>query len=221
MGFGSLQHIKNRRSAHAGTPARHVPPSGFGYPLGGLLPSIPRRFSFTPAALLGFALRSVSLSKGIRGHYPPDEPTYRSTCRCSRRRSVRPAQQAPVPGFQPSRESLATGQRVSLSSCRMLPWVSALLGFSTGDLVQALTRTPLSRFKRHTTNRLTPLRPRVSISPRPALSLPSQQAATIGQGDPSRVLAPAQSRAFERPYPLAMGSPLTVSCIAADQPSDL
>lgn len=46
-------------------PARHVPPSGFGYPLDGLLPSKPCRFSFAPAALLGFALRSLLLSKGI------------------------------------------------------------------------------------------------------------------------------------------------------------
>lgn len=46
-------------------PARHVPPPGFGYPLDGLLPSIPCRFSFAPAALLGFALRSLLLSKGI------------------------------------------------------------------------------------------------------------------------------------------------------------
>jgi hypothetical protein len=46
--------------------ARYVPPSGFGYPLDGLLPPSPRRFYFTPAALLGFTLRSFPLSKGIR-----------------------------------------------------------------------------------------------------------------------------------------------------------
>jgi hypothetical protein len=113
MGFGSLQHMKGRRFADTGTPARHVPPSGFGYPLGGLHPSIPCRFCFAPAALLGFTLRSVPLSKGIRGRYRPDGPTCRSTCRCSRRRSSRPAQQAPVPGFQPFRESLVAGRRVS------------------------------------------------------------------------------------------------------------
>jgi hypothetical protein len=46
--------------------ARYVPPAGFGYPLDGLLPLSPCRFYFTPAALLGFALRSFLLSKGIR-----------------------------------------------------------------------------------------------------------------------------------------------------------
>jgi hypothetical protein len=50
----------------AGTPARYVPPSGFGCPLGGLLPPSPCRLCFTPAALLGFALRSFLLSEGIR-----------------------------------------------------------------------------------------------------------------------------------------------------------
>jgi hypothetical protein len=50
----------------AGSPARYVPPSGFGHPRDGLLPSIPCRFCFTPAALLGFTLRSVLLSQGIR-----------------------------------------------------------------------------------------------------------------------------------------------------------
>jgi hypothetical protein len=47
-------------------PARYVPPSGFGYPLDGFLPSDPCRFCFTPAALLGFTLRSFPRSGSIR-----------------------------------------------------------------------------------------------------------------------------------------------------------
>lgn len=48
-------------------PTRFVPPSGFGCPLGVLLPRIPRRFYFTPAALLGFTLRRHSFPRGFRG----------------------------------------------------------------------------------------------------------------------------------------------------------
>jgi len=49
------------------SPTRFVPPSGFGYPLDGLLPRIPCRFCFTPAALLGFSLRRFPLPKSFRG----------------------------------------------------------------------------------------------------------------------------------------------------------
>jgi len=48
-------------------PARYVPPPGFGYPLDGLLPRIPCRFYFTPAALLGFTLRRFPPPASIRG----------------------------------------------------------------------------------------------------------------------------------------------------------
>jgi hypothetical protein len=46
-------------------PSRYVPPSGFGYPLGGLLPRIPCRFCFAPAALMGFTLRRFPLPGGL------------------------------------------------------------------------------------------------------------------------------------------------------------
>jgi len=71
MGFRSLQHTTGLRVHFPrALPARYVPPSGFGYPLGGLLPAIPCRFCFTPAALVGFTLRSFLLPKGIRA-FPP------------------------------------------------------------------------------------------------------------------------------------------------------
>jgi len=51
-------------------PTRYVPPSGFGCPLDVLLPRIPRRFYFTPAALLGFTLRRYS-SREVSGAFQP------------------------------------------------------------------------------------------------------------------------------------------------------
>jgi hypothetical protein len=66
MGFAPLQHIRMGRSTFSRVClARFVPPSGFGYPLGGFLPARPCRSCFIPTALLGFPLRSVPLSKGI------------------------------------------------------------------------------------------------------------------------------------------------------------
>jgi len=67
MSFGSLQHMqeaKVHRSRVLRT--RDVPPSGFGYPRDGLLPSHPGRFCFIPAALMGFTLRSFLLLGGSR-----------------------------------------------------------------------------------------------------------------------------------------------------------
>ena len=90
----------------AGVPARFVPPSGFGYPLGGFLPSNPCRSCFIPAALMGFTLRRFLLPEGIRGvttrkHPPAVLP------------SVIPATEAPgrpdrlrLLGFVPSRSPL-------------------------------------------------------------------------------------------------------------------
>jgi hypothetical protein len=79
-------------------PARFVPPSGFGYPLDGFLPSKPCRFYFTPAALLGFSLRSFPLSQGIRDvsarKHPPTVPP--AVTPPPKRR---PARRAAVPGL--------------------------------------------------------------------------------------------------------------------------
>jgi hypothetical protein len=80
-------------------PTRYVPSSGFGYPLDGLRPPSPCRFYFTPAALLGFTLRSFLLSEGIHRVSAAEGPTYRFTRRFSRRRSGGPAPRAAVPGL--------------------------------------------------------------------------------------------------------------------------
>lgn len=48
-------------------PARHLPFSGFDYPLNGLLLRTPRRPCFVPTAPVGFTLRSVCLFGGWSG----------------------------------------------------------------------------------------------------------------------------------------------------------
>jgi hypothetical protein len=129
----------------AGLPARGVPPSGFGYPLDGLRPLIPRRVCFAPAALVGFTLRSFPLSKGIRGVsagmsppavFPVGDPAAEATGR---------PQQAAASGIQPFRESLAAGRSVSQPATGCSP------GFRPSrvlhqDLGQDFARPPLTRF---------------------------------------------------------------------------
>jgi hypothetical protein len=67
MSFPSLQHIQDAK-VHGSrvSRTRDVPPSGFGHPLDGLLPSHPGRLCFIPAALMGYALRSFLLQGGSR-----------------------------------------------------------------------------------------------------------------------------------------------------------
>ena len=67
MGFHSPQRSRQSKVRFSrACLARHVPPPGFDYPLDGLLPSIPCRSYFVPAALTGFSLRSFLLPIGIR-----------------------------------------------------------------------------------------------------------------------------------------------------------
>jgi hypothetical protein len=64
MDFRSLQHVQESAIAFLcleipSLPAH--PPAGFVYPRDGFIPPKPGRFCFTPAALMGFALRSFPL----------------------------------------------------------------------------------------------------------------------------------------------------------------
>jgi hypothetical protein len=62
--FPSAQvRIEGPLVRQASTPT-FVPPSGFGYPLDGFLPSTPSEFCFTLTALLGFTLRSFTSPQG-------------------------------------------------------------------------------------------------------------------------------------------------------------
>lgn len=83
-------------------PARYGPPPGFGHPLDSLRPPGPRRPCFVPAALLGFSLRSVPLSKGCRRCSQRGGPAYRfsrrsTPCPKAKGRCAEPR----FPGFNP------------------------------------------------------------------------------------------------------------------------
>jgi len=117
MGFRSLQHMKNRRST-----SRELAWLAT-FRLQGLATlltvsslSVPCRFCFTPAALMGFTLRSFSLSQDIRTVSGTDGPPAVSSCRCSFRRGGRPARQAAAPGLRSRRESLATACGISTAT---------------------------------------------------------------------------------------------------------
>jgi len=75
--FAPFSTDQDRRSTSSqALPARYVPSSGFGHPLDGLLPAIPSRFYLTPAALMGFALRSLIFQQ-VSERFRPEAPTYR------------------------------------------------------------------------------------------------------------------------------------------------
>lgn len=184
-------------------PARFVPPSGFGYPLDGLLPSIPRRFFFAPAALMGFSLRSQPAAEGTPA-FPPgcahlpflprNNPPPKAGGRLRRPRFLgfNPPGRPVTPGMCLAHRKLAT------------PLGFALLGFAREGLGRDFAPPPLTRFYELAMNASTARRPRVSIGLRLAL-LTARRASTHGQdqGNPYRVSAPSQSLiAFEpRPDP--------------------
>jgi hypothetical protein len=171
------------------SPTRYVPPSGFGYPRDGLLPSVPGRFCFAPAALLGFTLRSFTFPQVSR-RFRLEEPTYRLTCRCSHRRSVGPARQAAVPGLCPCRRPRSATGGFSTCRYRELPW---------GSPFQGASRRPWPGFRpasSHTLcrfNRERPHRPASQSLDQPSLrsALPARFPERPKATSPLRVSAPA------------------------------
>jgi hypothetical protein len=102
MGFRSLRHIRDRRSTlREPCQTRCVPPTGFGYPLGGLLPPSPCRPYFVPAAPLGFSPSELPPPARCPGRYRPDGPTCRFASRCSRWRATGRTGWPRLLGFDP------------------------------------------------------------------------------------------------------------------------
>jgi hypothetical protein len=117
-------------------PARLVPPSGFVYPLDGLLPRNPCRFYFTPAALVGFTLRRLTFPCGLPEFITSAEPTYRLTQRFSDARRIKPARRASISGFTP--HGIAWKPRlIRPLASKLLPWVYS----PSGLVCKSLRRT--------------------------------------------------------------------------------
>jgi len=148
-------------SAHEGSevhstralPAHYVPPSGFAYPLDGLLPPSPCRLSFAPAALMGFTLRSFLLLKGIhtfphgRTHMP-----FQPSVFPTRRSGLGRPNGLRLLGFDPSRSPSRPDAglvRPPLDA----PLGFALLGHPGDDLAQESTQTPPARLAQTTLRR--------------------------------------------------------------------
>lgn len=139
MDFRSLQHLQDS-AIHSSRAfrARYGPRSGFGHPLRGFRPPNPGRLFFTPAALVGFALRSVLLRRGHRSVSARLHPL--AVCPVGKRpaRSGGPARQAAASGVCPAPESLAIGR------CLARRLLVAPVGFS------------LTGFARHRLGRVLP-----------------------------------------------------------------
>jgi len=136
MDFRSLQHVQDS-AIHSSQAfqARYGPRSGFGHPLRSFRPPNPGRLCFTPAALVGFALRSVLLRRGDRCVSARSHP--HAVCPVSKRpaRSGGPARRAAASGVCPAPESLSTGR------CLARRPLEAPLGFSlTGSARHRLGR---------------------------------------------------------------------------------
>jgi len=144
------------------SPTRYVPPSGFGYPLDGLLPRIPCRFCFAPAALLGFTLRRFPLPQGIPGVSAAEEPTYRFSRLLHSAPKCQTGQAGRGSWVHTFRKSLATDGGLSRPSLAP-PLGLAPPGLSDESLDQDFSRPPLTRFADPAITHRIHRRPRVSI----------------------------------------------------------
>jgi hypothetical protein len=196
-------------------PARYVPPSGFGYPLDGFLPSNPRRLCFAPAALLGFTLRSFLLSKGIRA-FPPGCTHVPFLPAVILPQCDRAEDRAAVSGLRPFRESLAPDRAFNATAAGCSPGFRPSRAFGN-DLVRDFARTPLVRFS-CTPRRGVPRRSRVSIGQGLTRSRRNE---ILRAGCPPRVLRRSYPDSRKHADSRAMGSPPAASHIAADRPTVL
>jgi hypothetical protein len=143
----SLQHFKARKSTPRGiSTSRYVPPSGFGYPLDGLLLPNPCRPCFVPTALLGFRPserspleRCPTRFRSGRTHMPFLR-TFPPAPKCWPVPLGRGSWALSLPRVPCVRRVFSTPHR------RILPWASSLPGLSRKNLDRDPSRSPLTRF---------------------------------------------------------------------------
>jgi hypothetical protein len=130
-------------------PARYVPSSGFPDPLDGFRPSMPCRLCFTPAALLGFSLRSFLLPQGTRCVSAREDPHTVSASVIPTAEAVGRPGSPRFLGFCPYESPLRLATCLACQSPDA-PLGFSLLGFSSKDLRQAFAQRPLTRFAMET-----------------------------------------------------------------------
>jgi hypothetical protein len=224
VGFASLQHMLGEKvHVTRALPTRYVPPPGFDYPLDGFLPFRPDRFCFTPAALLGFTLRSFLLAKGNRTVSGPDAPTYRWP-KARKHPKVLTGPRRRFLGFDPFASPWRNQALLTPSS------LDAPLGFGPSRVRRHQPRPGFRPDSSFALGRRTGVAPNIAcaIEFRSACAgLPATsrhelvQAKARGSGrqgrksDPPRVFAPVRSQAFEPGNMLGMSSPHAAPRIAA------
>jgi hypothetical protein len=186
-------------------PARYVPSAGFGYPLDGLLHPSPCRACFVPAALLGFALRSLLLLKGIRA-FP------RGRAHVPFLPAVSPAAEAEgrptgprFLGFNPFRSPVATGHVISAPTAGCSLGLRPSRVFRRNAPAETFARPPLTRFRVAVRKTAAPAPQSLLRFHLDSPTFPASRAA--GRINPFRVPAPVRLRTFERAAARAMSSP--------------
>jgi hypothetical protein len=187
-------------------------PTGFDYPLDALLPSMPRRFCFAPAALMGFTLRSFPLPKGIR-RFPAGMTHVSLAVAQEHPKAILFELSAPISGLCSFRKSLAIKPVFSG------PIAGCFHGFPSS---RARGQKPGSGFRPNSSFVLRLRESRHAHQSLNRLLLGSAASPTASRGeqpnDPRRVSAPVHSWAFERANSRAMCSPQVASRVTADRP---
>jgi hypothetical protein len=221
LDFRSLQHTKAWKSTFRGVSrSRYVPPSGFGYPLDGLLLPSPCRVCFTPTALLGFHPSELSPLERFSGASPlRKDPHAVSLPGIAIAEATALSGKPRLLGFDPSESPLRNEHVVNTPNRRMLPWVFSLPGYTGTSLTRDPSRLPLPRGAAMPTGGLIAAPQSINRLPLGFIR-PRRGTAGDARNDPLRVSAPARSCPFGRAAFRAMCSPQAAPYITVDrQPS--